>query len=192
MTENENESLLLRLVKIIRHKISVKVIVVMLIIAGGYALKWTYRHVISDKDKPSRVSQLKKQKEISTDQSSGNIVINPKPVFLNESTEPVKILLPLQERLLELLAKYQKRFEGSKLVVSLDDGMLRFDNDETKGSVNLIKEIYGSVSSQNVAHFKDLVSSMPKTFFRYSTATPKGPYVVRITQAGIKHLRLFR
>lgn len=45
------------------------------------------------------------------------------------------ILLPVQERFLELLASYQKQFAVNKLIISRSTGTLYFDDDQRKGRI---------------------------------------------------------
>jgi hypothetical protein len=110
---------------------------------------------------------------------------------LTKQNEQNIILRPDQERLLELLYKYQKQFSASKLVISRTDGTLYFDNDPKRGSdVNLIKELYGKVDASDVKHFEVLMESMP---YQYTRVIPEtrldSPFVVNVTDDGIKYLR---
>lgn len=108
-----------------------------------------------------------------------------------EGTSPAGVLLPPQERLLELLAKYQERFGASKLVISRSNGTLYFDDDPRRGAgVSLLKDLYGSVDAHRAGRFEELVESMPAEYVRVIAESRfDNPFVLRVTGAGIKHLR---
>lgn len=99
-------------------------------------------------------------------------------------------LLPPQERLLELLAEYQKRFAASKLVISRSDGRLHFDDDLKRGTdVSIIQDLYGVVDVRNAGRFEELMQSMPPEYVRLiAEARWDNPFVVSVTEAGIKRL----
>lgn len=101
-------------------------------------------------------------------------------------------LSPVQERLLELLAGYQKQFGVGKLVISRKHGTLHFDNEPQKGAgVSLIRDLYGSDVSDNAVRFEQLVEGMPADYLRfYGEARFDNPFVVSITEAGMRYLRV--
>ena len=102
-------------------------------------------------------------------------------------------LAPEQERMLELLAKYQKLFAVNKLVVSRKMGTLFFDKEPEKAKdISLIRDLYG-VGGEDVARssqFEKLLESMPPEYIRfYSEARFDNPFVVSVTESGMKYLR---
>jgi hypothetical protein len=111
--------------------------------------------------------------------------------------EPPRIerraLMPVQERLLEVLAKYQKAFAASKLVVSRTNGRLYFDGDRNKGKdTNLLTDLYGSAEGDvsRAGEFEKLMESMPAEYLRlYGEARLDNPFVVSVTEDGMKYLR---
>src|ERR1043166_7951545 len=75
--------------------------------------------------------------------------------------ETSAILSPLQERLLELLDRYQREFGAAKLIILRGNGKLHFDNEPRKGeSVSLVRDLYGSESAGNRIRFEQLMESM--------------------------------
>jgi hypothetical protein len=111
-----------------------------------------------------------------------------------QTAELRPILLPPQEQLLELLAKYQKKFSASKLVISRSNGRLYFDDDPERGAdVSLIKDLYGSVDERNAGRFEELVQNMPTQYLRLiAEARFDNPFVMNVTEAGIKYLERSR
>jgi hypothetical protein len=120
---------------------------------------------------------------VTTENRAGSSAIPPDNEFGT-------VLLPTQERLLELLAKYQKEFAASKLIISRRDGGLHFDNDPSKGNhISLIKELYGIVDERASGRFEELVQSMPNEYVRLTAETRfDNPLVMSVTAAGMKYL----
>jgi hypothetical protein len=115
------------------------------------------------------------------------------PQSTAEASGEMAVLSPVQERLLELLAGYQKKFAADKLIISRKTGSLRFDNDPKKGSdVSLIRDLYGSTAnlSGKAAEFERLMEGMPSEYVRLlGEARLDNPFVVSVTQKGMKYLR---
>ncbi len=103
------------------------------------------------------------------------------------------ILSPGQERLLELLAKYQKMFAANKLVVSRRKGTLHFDGKPEKGKgISLLHDLYGVDESDEsrASEFEKLMESIPLDYLRlYGEARLDNPFVVSVTNKGMKYLR---
>lgn len=102
-------------------------------------------------------------------------------------------LAPEQERMLELLAKYQKLFVVNKLIVSRKMGTLFFGKESEKAKdISLIRDLYG-VSGEDVARasqFEKLLESMPPEYIRfYSESRFDNPFVVSVTESGMRYLR---
>ncbi len=102
-------------------------------------------------------------------------------------------LAPAQERLLELVAEYQKKFAASKLVVSRKKGTLHFDDEPEKGKdISLLHDLYG-VGEENaarVAEFERLMETVPQEYLRlYGEARLDNPFVVSVAEKGMKYLR---
>ncbi len=107
------------------------------------------------------------------------------------NTQQGPTLSPVQERLLELLAEYQKKFATGKLVIIRKNGALHFDNDPDKGAeISLVRDLYGSDESGNAIRFEQLMESMPGEYVRFwGEARLDNPFVVSVTDAGMKYLR---
>jgi hypothetical protein len=99
------------------------------------------------------------------------------------------ILTPPQERLLSLLAGYQRQYAADKLIVGRKDGRLCFDDDPNKGKeVSLLHDLYGSEINQ--ATFERLVESMPTDYVRLLPEMRWGsPFVISVTEAGLRYLK---
>jgi hypothetical protein len=100
-------------------------------------------------------------------------------------------LSPLQERLLELLLRYQKQFAATKLVIIRKTGVLHFDNEPQKGAgISLIKELYGSENPENVSEFERLMESMPSEYVRFlAEGRLDNPFVASVTDEAVRYLR---
>ena len=100
-------------------------------------------------------------------------------------------LTPVQERLLELLAHYQKQFGVGKLVVLRNNGGLHFDNEPQKGAgISLLRDLYGSGDPGNAIRFEQLMESMPPRYVRtFAEMRLDSPFVVGVTDAGMAYLR---
>ena len=100
-------------------------------------------------------------------------------------------LTPLQERLLELLAGYQKQFGAGKLVVLRNNGGLHFDNEPEKGAgISLLRDLYGSQDAANAIRFEQLMESMPMHYIRtFPEMRLDSPFVVSVSDKGMEYLR---
>jgi hypothetical protein len=100
------------------------------------------------------------------------------------------VLQPLQEKLLELLYKYQKQFGATKLVVSRDEGRIYIDDKNGQGSTeSLINDIYGSITERNAGLFEALVENMPPEYVRlFPENRLDTPFVISITNEGSRYL----
>jgi hypothetical protein len=101
------------------------------------------------------------------------------------------ILSPPQERLLGLISEYQKKFAASKLVITRGNGRLHFDEGPTRGQdVSMVRDLFGSEGPRQSLRFDDLLESMPQEYLRLlPEARLDNPFVVRITEAGLRYLR---
>jgi len=100
------------------------------------------------------------------------------------------ILMPPQERLLGLLADYQRQYAADKLIVGRN-GRLYFDNDQNKGKeVSLLRDLYGSDDLTNQRTFERLVESMPPEYLRLLPEMRwDSPFVISVTEAGLRYLK---
>lgn len=146
-----------------------------------------YLWPVDSGDHRSQVTQVQGSPGVTILQPGRDIVIQP-PRPTSVQSRPV--LLPQQQRLLELLAEYQKRFGANRLVVSRSDGSLHFDDEANRGrDVSLIKDIFGAVTPHNAGRFEELVQSMPSDYVRLVAEARWGnPFVLNITEAGVAHL----
>ena len=105
------------------------------------------------------------------------------------STNPV--LSPPQERLLGLLAGYQRQFAADKLIIERRSGKLHFDDSPNKGEgISLIRDLYGSEDGTKQAVFERLMESMPPEYVRFLPEMRlDSPFVVSVTGAGLRYLR---
>jgi len=98
--------------------------------------------------------------------------------------------MPPQERLLGLLADYQRQYAADKLIVGRN-GRLYFDNDQNKGKeVSLLRDLYGSDDLTNQRTFERLVESMPPEYLRLLPEMRwDSPFVISVTEAGLRYLK---
>ncbi len=105
---------------------------------------------------------------------------------------PTVVLTPQQERLLGILYDHQKQFGVQKLIVGRD-GAVVFDEPERKEvSINVAAELFGGMESARAraAEFVALMDSMPEVYLRRLPETRyDSPFVVAVTEAGIRHLK---
>jgi hypothetical protein len=99
-------------------------------------------------------------------------------------------LTPPQQKLLSLLARYQRQYSVTKLIVLRGRGTLHFDEDPDKGKdVNLIRDLYGSDQAQNPSEFENLMESMPAYYVKLLPEMRlDSPFVVSVTEAGFDWL----
>ena len=118
-----------------------------------------------------------------------NLVRHPHPA----SAESHEIVLnPEQERLLGLLADYQKQFAATKLIVGRKTGVLHFDGEPERGQgISLISDLHGEAQTEaRVSDFERLMESLPLQFVRsYGESRFDNPFVVSVTREGTKYLR---
>jgi hypothetical protein len=110
-----------------------------------------------------------------------------------ETIKGEKVLTAPQERLLTLLWEYQRRFASTKLVVSRD-GRLFFDDPERQKTtkVNVLKDLFDSKEedTSRVAEFQQLIDQIPEEYLRrYAEGRFGSPFVVGVTEGGVKYLR---
>jgi hypothetical protein len=127
-----------------------------------------------------------------------DLVRRPPPSPVPSSTGPSLTLDPVQEKLLGLLAEYQRRFALTKLIVSRTTGQLVFVNDEGRvvpsaSDVNVIRDLYGSDALKGGTkrrEFERLMESMPTEYVRFFQETRlDSPFVVSVTDRGLRYLR---
>jgi len=101
------------------------------------------------------------------------------------------VLMPAQERLLDVIAKHQREFAANKLVVGRRTGLLYFDDDKTRGAgVNLLRDVFGSEDAANGPRFEELMESMPPEYLRLLPEMRwDSPFVVTVTEGGIRYLQ---
>ena len=101
------------------------------------------------------------------------------------------ILRPQQERLLGLLYKYQLDLAASKLIISRE-GTVHLDKNVTEVRGDLIADLYGSQKADETttSEFNSLMEQMPTEYLRYhAEGRFDNPFVVTVTEAGIRYLR---
>ncbi len=129
--------------------------------------------------------QYEKAKVAATAATTGTTAIAATP-------PPIQtVLIPAQERLLDVIAKHQREFAASKLVVGRKTGRLHFDDNDTRGGdVNLLREVFGSEDATNGSRFEELMESMPPEYLRLLPEMRwDSPFVVTVTEAGIRYLQ---
>lgn len=114
-----------------------------------------------------------------------------RPVEVKIAGPKLPALSPLQERLLELLVQYQKRFAATKLVISRRTGRPHFDNEPQKAAgASLMRDLYGSEDPQRASEFEKLMESMPPEYIRLlGEARLDNPFVASVTGEGMRYLR---
>lgn len=112
----------------------------------------------------------------------------PTQVVSSPATE--SLLMPQQQRLLELLAGYQRQFAASKLIIGRQDGALHFDGTPGRGQgISIVEDLYGTLDTQNAVRFEELMESMPPEYVRLlPEARFDNPFVVTVTAAGMRRL----
>ena len=105
--------------------------------------------------------------------------------------QPQTALSPAQERLLELVSDYQRRFAASKLIINRTEGTLHFDDAPNRAQgINLIRDLYGSSGAVEASKFEALVESMPSEYTRQlPEARWDNPFVLSVTEVGSLHLK---
>ncbi len=101
------------------------------------------------------------------------------------------VLSPAQERLLVLLAKYERQFATNKLVISREDGGLVFDGAPRRGQgVSLINDLFGATDEAAKVRFVDLVESMPAEYVKFIPEMRwDSPFVISVTPGALQYLR---
>lgn len=138
-------------------------------------------------DGPRQVTQVQGSPGATILQPGRDIVIQPTA----PASSPARpVLLPQQQRLLELLVEYQKKFGANRLVVSRRDGSLHFDDDPKRGGeISVVRDIFGAVTAHNAGRFEELVQSMPSEYVRLvAEARLDNPFVLNVTAAGVAYL----
>jgi hypothetical protein len=124
---------------------------------------------------------------------AGVLIFVPRTTDHPHPTSPLTspILSPPQERLLGLIADYQRQFAANKLIIGRTDGRLYFDDSQTKGEgISLVHDLYGSEDATNRASFERLVESMPPEYLRLLPEMRfDSPFVASVTEAGLRYLR---
>ncbi len=107
--------------------------------------------------------------------------------------EAKRVLSPIQERLLRLLADYQQRFAVHKLIIARA-GKLYFDPDsphsETK--VSLLTDLFGvkEDDESRARELEMLIEQMPDEYLRRLPESRfDNPFVVAVSEEGINYLR---
>lgn len=141
----------------------------------------------------AKVDSLLQERDSRIDELSNKFqdASRSRPIEVKIAGTKPPILSPPQERLLELLVQYQKRFAATKLVVGRKTGRLHFDNEPQKGTgISLIKELYASEDSQRAAEFERLMESMPSEYVRLlGEMRLDSPFVVSVTDEGMRYIR---
>jgi len=109
------------------------------------------------------------------------------------STAPLPIINPPHERLLSLIHKYQVQFGATKLVIARS-GLLHFDDPEQRErfNINLAAELFESAVDPTIRsrQFEALMEGMPAEYLRMIPESRlDNPFVVMITEAGIRYLK---
>jgi hypothetical protein len=100
------------------------------------------------------------------------------------------ILSPAQEKLLSILAKHQRSFAATKLIIGRD-GRLNFDDDPSRGKdEDFVTELYGHNGAAERDKFIDLMESMPIEYIRFFPEMSwDSPFVISVTEHGTNYLR---
>jgi hypothetical protein len=101
-----------------------------------------------------------------------------------------QVISPAQDKLLSIIAKYQKHFAITKLIVGRNGG-LHFDGDRSKGmGVDFVAELYGRNDAAAQANFISLMESMPVEYIRFFPEMRlDSPFVVSVTNRGMGYLK---
>jgi hypothetical protein len=97
----------------------------------------------------------------------------------------------MQGKLLFMIAKYQKEYSETKLVINRGQGSLFFDNDQNKGKdVSIIKDLYNTSDPINQKNFEQLMETMPLYYLRFLPEMRlDSPFVISVTEAGFEWLK---
>jgi len=105
-------------------------------------------------------------------------------------------LSPRQERLLELIAAYQRQFAAEKLIISRRNGSLHFDSDPERGKdISVLKDLFGKSAKpeERSVEFQNLMESLPPEYVRFFAETRlDSPFVVAVTPRGLEALHSHR
>jgi hypothetical protein len=104
---------------------------------------------------------------------------------------PSAALSPQQERVLDLLANYQRKFAANKLIISRTDGTLYLDPAPSgQPTANVVRDLWGAAGPTEAARFEQLIESMPPQYVvLYAEARFGNPFVLRVTDGGMGYLR---
>jgi hypothetical protein len=108
-------------------------------------------------------------------------------------TQIERLLTAPQERLLALLFQRQREFASSKIVINRN-GQIHFDDPELAktNKVNFLADLYRSKEGDyaKASEFTALVESLPTDYVRFhAEARWDNPFVLSVTEAGVKYLR---
>lgn len=136
--------------------------------------------------RPTKADQPKLGEGISVGVQNAGVINN-----IQSSLPSAKILSPSQERLLTLIADYQRKYASNKLIISRTDGRLVFDGNPDKGKeVSLVRDLYGAIDSGKEKEFVELMESMPIDYLRvFPEMRWDSPFVVGVTEAGSNYIR---
>jgi hypothetical protein len=133
-----------------------------------------------------------RDRQIDELKSKLQTAVQSRPIEVKVTGPKLPALSPLQERLLELVVQYQKRFAVTKLVIGRRTGKLFFDHEPQKATGgNILKDLYGSEDPQRASEFEKLMESMPSDYVRFlSEARFDNPFVASVTNEGMRYLRV--
>lgn len=100
-------------------------------------------------------------------------------------------LNPQQERLLELIDKYQKQFAVDKLLIGPWGELYLDDINRKSAHINIANELLGGEDPfKNGKQLRDIIFKMPQEFLnKFPEPTISGGVAVTITDSGRKYLK---
>ena len=120
-------------------------------------------------------------------QPAQNAVVAAENSLQPSFSEPA--LTPPQQKLLELIAENQRNFAATKLIIGRN-GALVFDYEPGKSKFDFVAALYGANDAKHQDDFANLMESLPTEYLRFFPEMRwDSPFVVAITEKGIKYLR---
>ena len=124
----------------------------------------------------------------------GPSLVHKDDVQVQSQVNQRKLLTPPQVKLLWQLYEIQSKTGASKLVISSTDGAIFWDNEKLREQykINVIGDFYSVDKEFNSksGEFENLIHSIPLEYLKHIPEMRlDSPYVVSVTDEGIKYLR---